>query len=179
MSENRVVVFIGPQGVGKTHVGELVAHALGGHRFSFADPIRMMMYGLIGDQFWEIKDKSQPQKLLGGKSIRHAMQTLGTEWGRECIHPDIWVRMMEGRLEQQLKDTSVVIDDARFPNEFESLVQFRPWTVKLHRSDIPVQFDQHESEAYWRLQRTNAEVDNNGTIEDTVAAVLLSMEATA
>ncbi|MGA0848037.1 MAG: hypothetical protein ACO3PY_05475 [Pontimonas sp.] len=49
---------------------------------------------------------------------RQLMQTLGTEWGRQCVHPQVWLMCWE-RLAQQKLDLgiSVVCDDVRFPNE--------------------------------------------------------------
>lgn len=49
---------------------------------------------------------------------RQLLQTLGTEWGRTCVHPEVWLMCWE-RTAQQKLDTGipVVVDDIRFPNE--------------------------------------------------------------
>ena len=53
-----------------------------------------------------------------GVSARHMMQTLGTEWGRACIHPDFWVMIARAKTQRTMNDGgSVVIDDVLFPNE--------------------------------------------------------------
>ncbi len=37
--------------------------------------------------------KAKPCSLLAGKTPRHAMQTLGTEWGRNCIGDGFWINL--------------------------------------------------------------------------------------
>lgn len=57
-----------------------------------------------------------------GVTGRHFLQTLGTEWGRQCIHPDIWVKAWrEKALEFINAGSSVVSDDCRFPNEADAV----------------------------------------------------------
>jgi hypothetical protein len=54
---------------------------------------------------------------LGCATPRFLMQTLGTEWGRNAVDPDLWVKHMRLRLGDILQITDVVIDDVRFENE--------------------------------------------------------------
>ena len=49
-------------------------------------------------------------------SVRHMLRTLGTEWGRQCIHPDIWLRCWQESIKPY---NLVVVDDVRFPNEVD------------------------------------------------------------
>ena len=37
--------------------------------------------------------RETPHPLLCGRTPRQALQTLGTEWGRDCIGDDVWVRL--------------------------------------------------------------------------------------
>ena len=51
---------------------------------------------------------------------RRLMQTLGTEWGRELIHPELWVWLWERRAREHLRRSAahiLVVADVRFPNE--------------------------------------------------------------
>jgi hypothetical protein len=59
-------------------------------RVRFAGPLKAMMAAL-GCTNAEIDGdrKEVPCDLLGGKSPRWAMQTLGTEWGRKLIGDDL------------------------------------------------------------------------------------------
>ena len=51
-------------------------------------------------------------------SVRHMLQTLGTEYGRHCIHPDLWVKAAQPKILSFLeRGIDVVVDDVRFLNE--------------------------------------------------------------
>jgi len=92
------------------------------------------MFG-IEDEYIDGDKKEVPHPLLCGMTTRHAMQTLGTEWGRKLIGKDLWVLQLQRRLEK-LVDAGVrtiVVDDLRFMNEngfFESL-RFGPYNYKV------------------------------------------------
>jgi hypothetical protein len=91
----------------------------GWHWRPFAGPLKAMLQamGLNPDET-DGALKEAPCALLGGKTPRHAMQTLGTEWGRMLIDPDLWVRSWAARLPE---DGDVVADDVRFRNEAEAI----------------------------------------------------------
>lgn len=67
---------------------------------------------------------------LSENSPRKIMQTLGTEWGRDMVHPDFWVATAERRMEQFDK---VVVTDLRFPNELKFLRDAGAHIVRVHR----------------------------------------------
>jgi hypothetical protein len=64
--------------------------------------------------------KETPSEYLLGKTPRHAMQTLGTEWGRDLIGKNMWLNTTQMRINSNPLQ-SIVIDDLRFPNEYEFL----------------------------------------------------------
>src|SRR4051794_40547514 len=70
--------------------------------------------------------RARPLPLLGGKSARFALPTLGTDWGRRMITPDLWANALKIRLENYLANTPIpkpiVVDDLRFPNDW-SVIQ--------------------------------------------------------
>ena len=112
-----IIGFCGPIGAGKT----LAAHRLIQHhgfaRVRFADPLKSMLRALgLSAMQTDGVDKETPCDLLGGRTPRHAMQTLGTEWGRQCIGPDLWVRAW-ARVVEQSRGVDIVADDVRFENE--------------------------------------------------------------
>jgi hypothetical protein len=66
--------------------------------------------------------KEEPCPFLKGRTPRHAMQTLGSDWGREMIHPEIWIEAWQQRTLGLLnRGLDVVIDDCRFENEAEAV----------------------------------------------------------
>lgn len=63
--------------------------------------------------------KEQPDDWLMGKTPRHAMQQLGTEW-RNSIDPLLWIPMWKRRV-QALKPTNITCSDIRFATEVAAL----------------------------------------------------------
>jgi hypothetical protein len=55
------------------------------------------------------EQRNRPQPLLGGKSARYAMSTLGTQWGRNLITPNIWANAAEVRVERHLDAPEVPV----------------------------------------------------------------------
>lgn len=112
------------------------------------------------DPFWtENKEKEIP---LFGRSLRYIMQTLGTEWGRELIHPDIWVRLAEAMLFE--RGERMIISDVRFDNEAEFVRSKGGVILHVTRPDTPAVED-HASEAGIRMSPMDLCVANDGTID--------------
>lgn len=86
------------------------------------------------------------------------MQTLGSEWGRQLIGPDLWVdawRDVAARYQR------VVVDDVRFVNE-AAIAAFGGRLYVLRRLGLVA--TDHESERH----RLNVDgiVRNDGSVED-------------
>lgn len=117
----RVIAFMGKAGSGKTTAATHLVRKYGFIRLSFSDGLKMMLYrGLgIGQEYLYGGKKNECPEELCGRTARHAMITLGTEWGRNLIHPDIWVKAMEKSLSECMYSGTdkFVIDDVRFLNE--------------------------------------------------------------
>lgn len=118
----RVVAFTGMAGSGKSTASAYLV-GKGYQLVKFAGPLKDMLraIGLSEDEI-EGGLKEQPRNILCNKTPRHAMQTLGTQWGRDCIGEDFWVNIWRWRAEQILDDGGrVVVDDCRFPNEARAI----------------------------------------------------------
>jgi hypothetical protein len=115
----RIIGFTGVAGSGKsTAAGLLLRHYRGFSLISFADPIRRMLQELGVDSHTLAFAKHASSDFLCGRTPRYAMQTLGTEWGRALIGPDIWINASNRRLVHLLDMGSrAVFDDVRFDNE--------------------------------------------------------------
>lgn len=114
-----LVGFCGRAGAGKTTAAQILVERHGYRRVRFAGPLKAMMAAL-GLSAAEIDGplKESPCALLAGRTPRHAMQTLGTEWGRDQIDPDLWLRAWAREVDDGLAaGRAVVVDDVRFPNE--------------------------------------------------------------
>ncbi len=123
MSDPRVIGFCGPAGSGKTFAAAHLARCHGFVRIRFAGPLKDMMRALgLSESEIEGDGKEKPSELLGGKTPRHAMQTIGTEWGREIIDPDLWARAWRRAADKALAEgQSIVVDDVRFANEASAI----------------------------------------------------------
>lgn len=109
----RLIGIAGPARAGKDTLASYMLDNLDGvwSRSSFADPLKEMLRAIGVDCS---DDKKAVVSDDYGVTPRHMMQTLGTEWGREMIHGNIWVeafaRLNAGKC--------VIVPDVRF--EFQS-----------------------------------------------------------
>jgi hypothetical protein len=145
----RLIALCGLAGSGKTTCAEYLRQEWGYSHLKFASPIKEMLRALgLNDDHLEGDLKEQPTELLAGHSPRHAMQTLGTEWGRELMGLNFWADMWAHSAERILKaGGKVVVDDCRFPNELAAakrlgglaITVVRPGisAVAAHRSENP------------------------------------------
>jgi len=125
-----IIGLAGRAGSGKSTVAAHLA-ARGYRRIRFADPLKDMMRALgLTERHIEGDLKEQPCPLLAGKTPRYAMQTIGTEWGRGIIHPDLWVGAWEARA---ANDNLVVAEDVRFPNEEAAIRRLGGWVIGVER----------------------------------------------
>ena len=148
------IALCGLAGSGKSTAADYFVTRHGFRRLSYAAPIKRMIRSLLiegGAGFIETTEKvdgfhkEDPTQFLCGKSARYAMQTLGTEWGRDLIGKDIWRRILLNKV-HKLHDTPVVVDDLRFPCEAESLKAEGFLIVRIIRAASGT-FSGHSSEA--------------------------------
>ena len=124
-TSHRLIGLIGLKGSGKDTAADAL-EAIGFQNVKFAGALKAMLKTLLAYQganentIGRMIDgdlKEVPTDLLNGKTPRFAMQTLGTEWGRDLIGADFW-------LDTAMKKASTgdtVITDCRFPNEVEAV----------------------------------------------------------
>lgn len=73
-----------------------------------------------------------------GVTTRHIMQTLGTEWGRNCIGENLWADITQSRIKNLLaQGCSVVVDDMRFINEMDAIHAIGGVCYRIIRPDAP------------------------------------------
>lgn len=129
-----IVAFTGLAGSGKSTAAAYLVKRHGYERVRFAGPLKAMMaaLGCTPEQI-DGSEKELPCDLLGGKSPRHAMQTLGTEWGRDLITPDLWIRAWQAAVAKVPAGVPIVVDDCRFPNEGEAVRAAGGVIVRIER----------------------------------------------
>lgn len=115
---------------------------------------------------------------------RWILQYWGTEVCRRGFHDDIWIASLENKLRNS-KD-NVVISDCRFPNEISSIRNAGGKIFWVKRGALPDWYETaiaansgsnmainelkslkvHASETSWVGTEFDAEIDNNGTIDE-------------
>jgi nucleoside-triphosphatase THEP1 len=142
----RLIALTGAKGVGKSTYAKFLAGE-NGTVLSFATPIKHMLRLLVGHEY-VFGDKKNEETHLGVTG-RVLLQTLGTEWGRQTIDQDIWVKAMKRILTDAMFDEyhPIVIDDLRFENEAKMIREFNGEVWHIDRKNFTPSNDNHISEA--------------------------------
>lgn len=138
-----LIGIAGPARAGKDTLADYLLENLGDNwgRSSFADPMKAMLKVIGVDCSDDAKDKMDD---YFGVTPRRMMQTLGTEWGRDLIDKDFWVKVFA----RMNAGKSLIVPDVRFENEAE-LVRSNGILIHLtgrgginsgHKSENPVGF---------------------------------------
>lgn len=155
----KVIGFVGKMYSGKTTGAKYLVETQQYTRLRVADGLKKMLKDGLGidEEYIDGNKKNEPCEELCGATCRHGMITLGTDWGRDLIHPNLWVK----RLDTQMRELiyrghgKFVIDDIRFLNEakwlkalnMSSMIPFDARLIKVLRKDRgEVSVEQHRSE---------------------------------
>lgn len=159
----RVIGLIGYQRVGKTTTARSLAYNYGYTWTRFADPLKKMLKAIgLTDDHVDGNLKSVPCDLLLGKTPVQAMQTLGTEWGREMIGEDLWQKLWLRNVTGIIQSGGrVVVDDCRFATEAETILGMGGELWRVERPGFSRASD-HISEAYAAIAEPNLVIFNDG-----------------
>jgi hypothetical protein len=158
-----IVALAGLAGSGKSTAAEHLV-GMGFVRHRFAGPIKNMLRALgLSEREIEGDLKEQPCELLGGKTPRWAMQSLGSEWGRFRIDPSLWKRAWI----RTLPAGNVVAEDCRFANEAAAARQVGGKIILIERPGLTP--GEHVSE---KLPfAPDVVIRNDGTVADFLARI--------
>lgn len=150
----QILGLIGPKGCGKSTLAHALWEIGGWSRQPFAGPLKLMLdallkYQNVGDDVIDLmlngSMKETPTPFLGGHSARHAMQTLGTEWGRDCIARNFWIEVWKHST--STARASIVVEDVRFANEARAIKELDGVIVRIDREILrAADLDLHISE---------------------------------
>lgn len=136
-------------GSGKDTIANHLVSNYSYERYSWAMPLKDITAQLFG---WdrEMLEGTTPEQRIQREQVdpwwdknldkyklwspRYALQFLGTEVMRNCVHKDIWVLAGMKRIEGK---PNVVIPDTRFPNEVEAIRKMGGQIWNVQRGELP------------------------------------------
>lgn len=176
----KIIALYSPApGSGKSTIATHLMNRHGYALIKFAMPLKAMTETLLEYMGYDnpaivqrmIEGDMKSQPVMGFPEItpRYMVQTLGTEWGRGCIDENFWVRIAANRV-RALNDEGipVVIDDMRFPNEYDALEMLGAKMVKINRPSIAYN-SEHPSEGLLDEYDFDVELENIGTVDQLLS----------
>lgn len=165
---------------GKDTVADQLVREFAAAKESFAAPLYKGLAVMLDIPVADLQrraTKEEPIEWLD-RSPRFLLQTLGTEWGRDLVGWDVWVRALHRRCEQVeavWEDNGYlprawVISDVRFEDE-AAFVREHGVLIHLVRDGAPP-VNGHVSELGVEFRAdVDLVLENNGTLDDLAAAV--------
>lgn len=172
----RLIGITGRAGAGKNTVAAMVPGAV---VIQLADPLYAMIAAMTGLPESLLRDRAAKEKAIPGlgKSPRQLLQTLGTEWGRDIVDREIWLRLCQRRVDQLAEAgwETVIVADVRFDNEAAWVRQAggEVWEVVRTLDAIGQRVRHHSSEAGVADDLIDRRIRNDGSLDDLRAAVAL------
>jgi hypothetical protein len=165
-----LIGFAGAKGSGKNHAAEVIQryndYAID---LAFATPLKDMLKAIgITENQLNGSQEEKEEITKYGKSTRYLMQTLGTDWGRNYVHTDLWIQVMEGKILENILHRDVLITDVRFENEADLV---RKYGTLIHIVSDTISQDTHISEQTLVPKEGDIIIPNNKT--ETFDSLLL------
>lgn len=168
-----LIAFTGQKRSGKDSAARLIMTLDDDYEhFLFAGPLKAMIRTLFIEAGYEDDDeidsfingdrKEEPLALFQGKSTRHAMQTLGTEW-RNFFGPNLWSDIVSDRL---ASSEYSVVTDMRFLHEEKFIDDRDGWKIRTRRFGQMKSLDPHPSEQEMESIKEHFTIYNYGSLND-------------
>ena len=171
---------------GKNTIAELIFKRLGLNKNSqyvipkcqilaFADPIKemaMIMFPYVKREFFygssKLRNYIIPGAFKNGTplTVRQLLIDIGSGLGKQ-YNPNIWIENLDRMLNAQSINTSVIVPDVRFREEFDYLKSKNFTQIRILRDDIAKSQDLSEiSQEEIKDDEFDYVIYNNGTLED-------------
>lgn len=169
-----VIGLTGDIGAGKDTVAGFLLHSKGLDVLSFADPLYEMAAIVTRLPKVDLKDRAVKDHVIPhlGVSPRTILQTLGTEWGRNYLMKDIWIKHIDHRMGRRVALDEIVgqptlgfvIPDVRFQNEVDYIHHLGGEVWRIDRLDNPHKVStEHSSES--GVHGIDRIIFNNGDLD--------------
>ena len=139
MSKQLLIGLCGPAGCGKDTVASFMVQR-GFTRYTLAMPLKKGLEAMLGIGLDTWDDRVRKEQVIPwlGKSPRQVAQTLGTEWGRQHVHPDLWVMLMLRKWDEvrQAVSPRMVVTDVRFDNEALAIINAGGTVWRVERDGV-------------------------------------------
>jgi hypothetical protein len=174
----KLIGITGHKGSGKDTVGRILNEIDGFEIVRWAGGLKAMVDALLRYQgcpditinrIIEGDLKQVPLPYFGGRTARHVMQSLGTEWGRTLIYPALWTDSTEARIKAH---PHVVVTDLRYLNEAAVIRRLGGKIWRIEREGC--HGDEHPSETEMRQIEVDVTISNNDSVDhlcDKVRAI--------
>lgn len=147
---------------------------------SFAEPLREAIIEIVYPFFeggrdevrqWFMDSRKDNAVIPAlGVTLRFLLQTLGTKWGRDIVHQEIWVRHTMFKATRSLRSYTTIIDDVRFPNEYDAIRKMGGLLFMIQRPDAPAA-DTSIGEGLLNDHEFDGVIENSGGLQDLQGAV--------
>lgn len=171
-----LIGLTGLAGAGKTTAANFLEREFGFVRPHIGLPLKNMLRSLLrdagvpADLIERYVDGDLKREVIPELAVTstYAQQTLGTEWGRDCIRADLWLGLWLGRVDKILAAGGRVAQESvRFPNEAAEIQKRGGLLIRIvGRGGIE---GAHESETH--LLPTDVVVENSGTVSEFEARI--------
>jgi hypothetical protein len=142
MTTTKLIGLCGFKGAGKSSVTASAIFnpatsfiSLPIYQTNFAKPIFDMLAAIVpGDIMYNKARWDEPLPELDGKTVRFAADTLGVDWGRNRMGRNIWINQMRIEIGRSMATGAhVIVDNIRFPDEFDMMKELCAETIAFHR----------------------------------------------
>jgi dephospho-CoA kinase len=119
-----IIGIHGPLNAGKDTVADIIQELRPNKykRYAFASPLKRASKELFGFTDQQLEDRVLKEAVdpFWGFTPRKALQLLGTEYGRDMMCKDIWIKRAQLEItKNQAAGFDTIITDVRFENEAE------------------------------------------------------------
>jgi hypothetical protein len=174
MSPPKLIGLAGKARSGKDTVAKMLDDAFCVRRIALADPVRAAVAASLNMTMEAYLDLPKEEVLEWlGKSRRQLEQTLGTEWGRNLVNENLWLMVLEEKIEKYMDEWGehVVVTDVRFNNEACKIREMGGTIWHVIREDAPAVNEHVSEQGILFYPGVDEIIYNNGTIEELYDSV--------